>query len=263
MAADAATNLPGLTWFPDGQASLSGALLGARQALDRQFARWGHDCGADEQALPPCIAREPMDKCGYFESFPHLATLAAPLAGGASALLSPSACYHFYVQLQDRDFTAPVLRTACATCFRREERYEPLRRQWAFSMREIVCIGTAEEVREFLAALRARLSAWCAAIDLPIDWRHATDPFFSTERNPRFVAQRLLPLKHEAVFEGTLALGSANFHHDFFGATFGLARAGVPAYSACIAFGLERWLYAFAARFGSRVDRWPLDGAQQ
>jgi seryl-tRNA synthetase len=263
VIADVTTHLPGLAWLPDGQSSLSGALLAARRSLDRLFARWGQNLGAAEHALPPCLAREAMAKCGYLESFPHLATLATPLAGGASALLSPAACYHFYVQLRDSHFDAPALRTACATCFRREERYEPLRRQWAFSMREIVCIGTADEVREFLAAMRARVSEWCTAIDLPIDWRHATDPFFSTERNPRYLAQRLTPLKHEAVFDGTLALGSANFHQDFFGETFGIGRAGAPAYSACIAFGLERWLYAFAARFGSTIERWPLDGAAQ
>lgn len=261
MNVELTNSLPGLAWSSDGQASLCGELLAARQLLDEQFAGWGHERGAAEHALPPCLAREAMERCGYFESFPHLATLATPLGGGAGALLSPAACYHFYVQLQDREFAAPVLRTACATCFRREERYEPLRRQWAFSMREIVCIGTAEEVRAFLDAMRDKLGAWCAAIDLPIEWRHATDPFFKMDRNPRYVAQRLAPLKHEAVFGGSLALGSVNFHQDFFGKTYGLSRAGEAAYSACIAFGLERWLFAFAARFGSAIENWPLGGA--
>jgi hypothetical protein len=262
MSVDVAKSLPGLTWSRDGQASLCGELLAARRRLDEQFAAWGRDRGAAEHAVPPCLEREAMERCGYFESFPHLATLATPLAGGAGALLSPAACYHFYVQLQGREFAAPALHTACATCFRREERYEPLRRQWAFSMREIVCIGTAAEVQDFLEALRSKLGAWCAAIDLQIEWRHATDPFFKTDRNPRYVAQRLAPLKHEAVFGDGLALGSANFHHDFFGKTYGLSRGGEAAHSACIAFGLERWLFAFAARFGPRIESWPLGGAQ-
>ena len=260
MSVDVTAELPGLTWSRHGQASLCGELLAARQMLDEQFARWGRDRGAAEHVLPPCLAREAMEKCGYFESFPHLATLAAPLAGGADALLSPAACYHFYVQLQGRDVPATALHTACATCFRREERYEPLRRQWAFSMREIVCIGSAAEVRDFLWGVRAQLTAWCAAIDLPFEWRHATDPFFKTDGNPRYVAQRLVPLKHEAVFGDTLALGSANFHHDFFGRTYGFSHGGEAAYSGCVAFGLERWLFAFAARFGSRIERWPLGG---
>jgi hypothetical protein len=262
MSLDVTARLPGLTWSRNGQSSLCGELLAARQRLDERFARWGHEHGAAEHALPPCLARDAMERCGYFESFPHLATLAAPLAGGPGALLSPAACYHFYVQLQDREFAAPALHTARATCFRREERYEPLRRQWAFSMREIVSIGTAGEVRHFLDAMRGKLGAWCAAIDLPIEWRHATDPFFKIDRNPRYVAQRLAPLKHEAVFGGDLALGSVNFHQDFFGKTYGLSRAGEPAYTACIAFGLERWLFAFAARFGPRIESWPLGGAQ-
>lgn len=262
MSVSVARSLPDLTWTGDGQASLAGELLVARQRLDEQFARWGREHGASEHALPPCLAREAMERCGYFEAFPHLATLAVPLAGGSSALLSPAACYHFYAELQDRELESLVLRTASATCFRREERYEPLRRQWAFTMREIVCIGTADETREFLAVMRDKLGAWCAAIDLPIEWRHATDPFFKVDRNPRYVAQRLMPLKHEAVFGGDLALGSVNFHQNFFGKTYGLSRAGEAAYSACIAFGLERWLFAFATRFGPDVGRWPLGGAR-
>jgi hypothetical protein len=150
-----------------------------------------------------------------------------------------------------------------ATCWRREEHYSPLRRQWSFTMREIVRIGAMDEVKEMLAAERERLERFFAAIDLPISWQAASDPFFDPSRNPKFLAQRLDPVKTEMIFGDGLAIGSINFHRNYFGEAFGIARGGEAAFSGCVAFGLERWLYAFLSRFGPDVRRWPLPGRDE
>ena len=65
------------------------------------------------------------------------------------------------------------------------------------------------------------------------------------------------PVKTEMVFSGELAIGSINSHRSFFGETFGISRGDSPAFSGCVAFGLERWLYALLARFGPDPQRWP------
>ena len=44
-------------------------------------------------------------------------------------------------------------------------------------------------------------------------------------------------------------------HH--FGAAFGLTRDGEPAHSACLAFGVERWLFAITDRHGMDPESWP------
>lgn len=252
--------LPGLRWMPQGQAALSGDLLWLHRHLDSHFRHWGLALGAGEQCVPACLPVDAMKKCGYFESFPHLATLANTVHGTKQALLSPAACYHFYVQLENCELDEGVLRTTSATCFRNEQRYEPLRRQWSFSMREIVCIGEADEVQVFLDTMRARVTDWCSAIDLPIEWCHATDPFFNPAGNPKYLMQRLVPLKIEMVYDSDLALGSVNFHQDFFGETYGIKCKDKPAFSGCVAFGLERWLYAFVSRFGPDRKSWPISG---
>ena len=55
-----------------------------------------------------------------------------------------------------------------------------------------------------------------------------------------------------------LAVGSFNYHSDFFGKAFNCTVAGGgPMHSVCIAFGLERWVYAFLARHGDDPARWP------
>ena len=52
----------------------------------------------------------------------------------------------------------------------------------------------------------------------------------------------------EIVCVGTKQETAAFLHHDHFGTAFGITRGGAPAHSACLAFGIERWLCAFRRR---------------
>jgi hypothetical protein len=124
-------------------------------------------------------------------------------------------------------------------------------------MREIVCLGSPAETGEFLEAARDMTDRFARLIGLPLDWVPATDPFFRPRRDPGALMQRLQPVKHEATYQSRLALASANLHHDHFGAAFGITRDGAPASSACLAFGLERWLFALTDRHGPDPAAWP------
>lgn len=124
-------------------------------------------------------------------------------------------------------------------------------------MRELVCIGTADEIKAFLASTQERVTDFFERIRLPIDWQNATDPFFNPSRNPKFLTQKLDPVKTEMVFQDSLAIGSVNFHRNYFGEGFDIQRDGHEAYSGCVAFGGERWLYAWLAEFGTNEADWP------
>ena len=65
---------------------------------------------------------------------------------------------------------APRYITTRATCFRNEDSYTPLERQWNFSMREIVCLGTAAEVEAFLAQMTETVDTFVERIGLPLSW---------------------------------------------------------------------------------------------
>ncbi len=174
-----------------------------------------------------------------------------------SQVLTPAACYHLYSSLQGESFDRPHYVTTRNTCFRRESHYEPLRRLWSFSMREIVCIGTKPETVAFLRQARVAVDDFLHRMDLPVEWLTATDPFFQPQSNPKYLLQRVQPTKHEATYGGDLAIASMNAHHDHFGAAFGLSRDGEPAHSACLAFGIERWLFAITDRHGMDPGAWP------
>jgi seryl-tRNA synthetase len=273
----------GLTWRDDGQAILAGPALALADACDRAFLALADHWGAQEERHPPFVAAAPLDRLDYFRSFPHLATfpvcldddegnLAAftgrdPVGGDGTVeltrtrppreVLTPAACYQLYVHHAGARLERPVCLTVRNTCFRREVEYRPLQRQWAFQMREIVCLGNREEVADFLGRTREMVDGLVAALGLRVAWEAATDPFFRPTENARYLLQRVMPTKHELVYDGRLAIGSVNLHHDHFGATFDLRRDGMPATTGCVAFGIERWLYALVDQFGPDPDGWP------
>jgi hypothetical protein len=124
-------------------------------------------------------------------------------------------------------------------------------------MREIVCIGNADEVAAFIGDHRAKVEALLHKLGIKAAFEHASDPFFDPRRNPKYIAQKLDPVKTEVVFGGSLAIGSLNLHRNYFGEAFGIQRDGQAAFSGCVAFGLERWLYAFFSSYGPDVANWP------
>ena len=277
------TSLPGYRWMDNGQSVFSGSLRALYAALDGMFVRWAQECGAEDYLFPTFLPARELAKLDYFRSFPHLATFACSLdpakenlaafskgagidAAGAVPLttlspvkdvLTPAACYHVYLDMVGATLDAPRFVTTRATCFRREEYYAPMQRQWSFGMREIVCVGTSDEVKSFLDRYQTKVNGYFEAIGLPVAWKPATDPFFNAAANPKFLAQKIDPVKTEMVYETGLAIGSVNFHRNFFGETFHIGRDGSHAFSGCVAFGVERWMFAILNHFGTDPSRWP------
>ena len=90
----------------------------------------------------------------------------------------------------------------------------------------------------------------------------ATDPFFAPAARAKHVLQQLKELKHELLLpigaSNSIAASSFNLHETFFGEAFDIRLPnGKPATTACVAFGLERWLLAFLVRHGPDADGWP------
>ena len=266
-----------------GQTVLHGDLLDLDRRLDAAFTGWGRRWGATEYRFPACIEARHLDRLDYFRSFPHLATFPVTLEDDKESIerfaasepcdergsvnlgelatvehvLTPAACYHVYVELEGERLDAPRYITTRATCFRNEREYTPLERQWNFSMREIVCLGTAAEVEDFLLRTTRVINHFANSIGLPVEWEDATDPFFSPASNPKYLFQKLEPVKRELLVDDELAIASTNFHHNHFGETFDIFRGESHAFSGCVAFGMERWLAAFRRAYGENSSDWP------
>jgi seryl-tRNA synthetase len=243
------------------------------RALDAWILTLAERVGAVERRYPFLLRTEDLDGIDYYENFPHLglavsgtdpeqltdvlSTAGRPLTSLPAHALHPArymlpsaACYSVYFQLRGQ--TVPPAgdrHTTVATCFRREEQYEGLRRLLGFSMREIVFIGAAEGARDHLAWAKDEVIAQISRLGLDHRVEVAADPFFDRDGS-RARMQLLFPVKEEFIVDG-LAIGSVNYHRNFFGDRLGIRLPdGQPVHTSCLAFGLERWAHVLTARFG-------------
>lgn len=260
----------------DGLATLGPDAVEIRQLLERLFLSWAAESKAETMLFPPLVPIKDLDGLDYFRNFPHLALMASGIRPEIleekyvkaprvevipSSDLSPSnyalpsaACYSIYLHLRNSSLEVPKYVTTVASCFRNETHYEGLKRLWAFTMREIVCIGPAEAVKAHLRNFKDRLLGFANSIELPLEIQVASDPFYQSQSS-RAIMQQLFPVKEEFVYEGSVAIASVNFHRNFFGERCNISTANEEkAYSGCVAFGIERWLHALLDRFNGDVD---------
>ncbi|MDP9177101.1 MAG: hypothetical protein M3O61_05425 [Gemmatimonadota bacterium] len=254
----------------------------AREMMERiafALAELANEETGDEWSIPSGISFATLERAQYFASFPQWLTAASHLSDDSSVLeeiatsdspgsaareamqapdaaLSPAVCYHTYERLAGQSVTSPTLMTAEGVCWRHEgDRLAPLERGWAFRMREIVCLGTPANVEEFRQRWMLRAAAFAESLGLTVETVQATDPFFAPTARGKAALQRIKALKHELIVrfpnDRSLAIASFNNHERFFGESFGISLdSGDVAASACVAFGIERWLLAVLSANG-------------
>jgi hypothetical protein len=275
-----------------GQAALEGLPLRLFLYFDRVFEALGRVWEAQPLLTPTLIPATVLAKCDYFRSFPQNVTFACHLVEDTAqiedfrakhqdrndldqhalqgmevpeACLSPAVCYHVYHLKHDQ--VIPACGSAygvCGKCFRYESsNMSDLRRLWDFTMREIVFMGSRDDVLHRRDRGIEAMSRFLDEHQLAGEIRTASDPFFAA---PDALGKTYFQLSSETKYEislllpedGRLAVGSLNYHTDFFGRAFNVSVAehGLM-HSVCVAFGLERWVYAFLVQHGSDPSRWP------
>jgi seryl-tRNA synthetase len=154
--------------------------------------------------------------------------------------------------------------TAVGACFRYEAiNLVSLERLWNFTMREIIFIGAKDFVLENREIARQRMAGVFEETGLAYRVESANDPFFIGEFRKQAAFQSAFQLKFEIraslpFKDSTLAVGSYNYHQDFFGRHLNITLPdGSPAHTGCVAFGLERMAYAFLAQYGFDPEAWP------
>ncbi|HEX8823928.1 MAG TPA: aminoacyl--tRNA ligase-related protein [Archangium sp.] len=279
--------------YENGTLGMSGPALWLFRYFERKFLELAFKYGASERQYPTLMPISVMERTDYFKSFPHHATFAltldrdsaslrqfvdavkggerveaaaTPRVRSAGAVLSGAVCYHCYAELQDRPITGePMVLTTQGRCFRYEHgEFAPLRRQWEFTMREIVLLGPEAPIASVREKLLLEVVDFAKAHGLSGRIDVASDPFFgAVEGRARTLLQRAQSLKYELLVDvtgqkgGDLAIASFNLHGDSFSRTFGLTLPdGQQASTGCIAFGLERWVAAFVAHHGVDPAAW-------
>ncbi|MEW2138852.1 hypothetical protein AB0892_20020 [Streptomyces sp. NPDC005409] len=257
----------------NGLGVLNGSQLRLLRAFDALVLRYAESWDAPEFRFPFLMRCKDLDTFDYYDNFPHLglaATRLDPQRLGAhlaetsrpvdrmptevmepTAFALPSAaCYSIYLDLAGSTLPAEgTLRTTVGTCFRNEDHYQGLQRLLGFSMREIVCIGPEDAAKSHLVRAKEAVTGLCAELGLDLKLEVATDPFFD-KNGGKAKMQKLFPVKEEFTVNG-LAIGSVNYHRNFFGERCEIQAGGDTAHTSCLAFGLERWVHTLTERFGS------------
>jgi len=242
--------------------------------------------------FPTLIPASYLERVNYFRAFPHSLTFVTHLREDLDAidhfaqhaacdehglntppdsfakvqtLLSPAVCYHLYFALADKVLPdGKLAATAVGNCFRYEAiNLNSLERLWNFSMREVIFVGSKEYVLENREIARQRMQTTFEKIGLAYRVESANDPFFIGEFRKQAAFQSAFQLKFEIranlpFKQSTLAVGSYNYHQDFFGRSLNIHLPdGSPAHTGCVAFGLERIAFAFLAQYGLDAAEWP------
>ncbi len=285
---------PDLHFFDEGLTGISGNLLGAYRFFEAQFKTFADEFGAAEQHYPVMLPTKLLQEVDYFSNFPQHVTLCshfhdelpvleqvareakanpddlAEKFGAAldtpSHVLTPAVCLPCYSQHKGHRIPlGGVTRLTMQNhVFRYEaKRFQPLSRGWDFSVRDLVFFGSSAELTRLRADVMERAFALCETLDLDASLELANDPFFLDTSRDKVVYQRLAEAKYELLFaipgrQTPLAASSFNLHRDHYTGVYDIAfEDGEQAESACMGFGLERWLYAFVRQRGLDPEHWP------
>jgi len=260
--------------------------------FDGQFTELADSFGATSYRFPTLIPARYLERVNYFRAFPHSLTFVTHLRedldtiddfsqhaacdehglntppdsfSKTQTLLSPAVCYHLYFSLADKPLPGSgLVATAVGNCFRYESiNLASLERMWNFTMREVIFVGLKDFVLQNRETGRERMRGFFEKIGLAYRVESANDPFFIGEFKKQAAFQSAFQLKFEIrarlpFKDSTLAVGSYNYHQDFFGRSLNITLPdGSPAHTGCIAFGLERMAFAFLAQYGLDEARWP------
>jgi seryl-tRNA synthetase len=237
----------------------------------------------DKRKYSSLIATKDLKRCGYIRSFPQNLFMVSEfphqlesldqvkevekidsIARQSQFTLSTATCMHFYAELADSEIVTPLVITADSNCFRHEAPWRLSNyRLNEFAMKEIVVIGEPT----FVEAKRHELieEVWELFCEMGLSGKieTASDLFYYSDDTGKSQHQVVKSLKYELIAvirSGTESFSIASFNNTRSSLvnSFGITDPSNPnLHSGCIAFGLDRWVYAILSSFGSVPSSWP------
>jgi len=275
-----------------GHVVLRGRAAELQRVIDaKALAGFASRFSAEEEFYPSTIQCRTLDRIHHFTSFPEHIDFVSHLRsdvdvlrrfsdqcrdqgwqpahhdgnmGAAEYAIAPSCCYHCYEAMEGWKIARPGrCTTAVLACHRFEGRnLQSMTRLRAFTMREVIWVGHPEYVRSSRAEADRLILEWAKDWELDASFENANDMFFTDDYAVKASFQRQQEAKRELRLlvpqdRRRIAVFSSNFHSNTFGKAFDITVDGKPAASACVGWGLERWVYAVFSQFGLETDDWP------
>ncbi|MBI5195504.1 MAG: hypothetical protein HZA10_04185 [Nitrospirae bacterium] len=257
-----------------------------------RIKRLAEDMKAEIWHLPSIeMSQDLIPQTGYFSSHPQLVTfgyrlpphyekirsfadiakvkkLSAPednsMLEPTGFILEPVVCHNVYRSLKNHRLAQGRIITAEGRCYRYEGfRFAPLLRQWEYSMREVVLVGEGNFVQTARLRCLELTQAMVDELDITADLEVATDPFFVSAAATARTFQMMQSTKMELrlrIDEGESTAGASfNLHSKHFTEPMNIYnKDGNVVETACVGWGIERWMAAFVARWSENPAKWPI-----
>ena len=178
--------------------------------------------------------------------------------------LSPSACFHTYMDLQNETICENSVYTFVQNVFRNEGRlnHNEFGRMRDYHVKEIVFIGDEEFVKDMRLAIMNKIKEFIISLNLKGKLVIATDPFIVPKMNRYKKIQILEKTKYEIRLNYSdnedIAIASFNLHGQAFCEPFNIKKNNnMNTVSGCVGIGVERLIMSFLSQFGENVKNWP------
>lgn len=251
--------------------------------FDGLFKKTASTMGAQEMIYPSTVDYDVLKKSGYFDNFSSVVQFIKPswkkgnrgkqkrndssgsheqLFSAQKALL-PAVCLPCYAALQGKQISSDmVVLTTKNRIFRAESAYPTIFQMNEFDVRDIVFIGKEDRVKAALEDGTEIVKKLAEYLGFSYTLNVSNDLFYGESSYAKSLFQILTKSKVELkAFSRDLGqyipISSMNFHKYHFTETFNIKVNGIRAVSACVGFGIQRWVLTFLNIYGTDMKKWP------
>ena len=273
--------------FGDGLIGLNGVSLFLFEFFDSLFESIALKYGAVKKIYPVLLPMDAYIKTGYIKNSPQYATFCCSPYEDIDELsclndsaknhqlkdhmkepnyaLSPSACFHTYLDYENHNLDSNKVVTFRQSVFRNEGRfnYSEIGRLRDYHVREIVLIGDQVFVEEKRGQILNDIINILKELNLDSNISIAFDPFVM----PKIQKFKKIQVSEEIKYEvrlsvnnnQTISVASLNLHGKAFTQPFNIKIDKCDdTVTGCVGFGIERWVLSFLCQYGSNPNNWPL-----
>ena len=273
-------------YFGHGNVAFEGTAKFLFDFFDSKFEKIAMDFGAKSKIYPVLLPVKAYQQTGYLKRSPQYAIFCCNTFEDIDKLedlqhniqndniqlslkqptfaLSPSACFHTYLEYENTVLNSDSVYTFCQSVFRNEGRFNfsEIGRLMDYHVREIVMIGSIDFVstvrQEFLSKLVAIMTDW----NLNFSVNVAADPFIMPKIQKFKKIQKVEKSKYEVKLNCNsshkISVASFNLHGSAFTEPFNIkVKNNNDTVTGCIGFGIERWVIAFICQYGIESSKWP------
>lgn len=272
--------------YGNGLFGLNGIAIDLFRYFDQKFKTMALDSGATEKMYPVLLPVEGYSKTGYLKNSPQYSMFCSSAVENMDVLeslnekvhyekvidilceprlaLSPSACFHTYIEYEGKELKMESVFTFLQSVFRNEGRlnYSELGRLNDYHVREVVFVGSEEFVINKRKSMINKVMEFMQMLNLSGDISVASDPFILPRMQKMKKIQKATNAKYEVHLkcseESKISVASFNLHGTAFTYPFSISVKDVEnTVTGCVGFGIERWVIAFICQYGLEDKYWP------